>query len=276
MSVVSIRKGNIMKAILFTLVLVTVASAHTIIRSFDAPDTDVRGIARTEGAYYGDAIYAISGNDSLYKLDPLTGAVLEIYPPEWSLDRDYRGMVQYGDLYVLAQHPGGGHSVYEISLIGGTYWAMNGESVGSSGEELWALGQNSYGPSPHGYGGWASGGSEWYFHGTITVPRTVPFAEAYGATACIPGLGSYIITAVACEPYGPDNTVISFIDNTPPDPSVYNITTATIPSAQGISTDSDVEDAIWVHSPVDNKIYLIGLENMALQHQTWATIKSQF
>lgn len=65
-----------MKKILFVLlVVVSLASAKAIISTFDSPDTNISGLAWGDGALWAmDAV-----TDSVFKLDPETGEILDSF-----------------------------------------------------------------------------------------------------------------------------------------------------------------------------------------------------
>ncbi|NLP04663.1 hypothetical protein GX411_01755 [Candidatus Fermentibacteria bacterium] len=64
--------------LLLALIPVTAGAAPQIVRSFDAPDTGITGLACSGGS----DLYAVSGpSHKLFKINPVTGAVID----SWTL-----------------------------------------------------------------------------------------------------------------------------------------------------------------------------------------------
>ncbi len=65
-----------MKKIIFVLfIIASLASAKAIVSTLDSPDTNISGLAWGDGALWAmDAV-----TDSVYKLDPATGEILDSF-----------------------------------------------------------------------------------------------------------------------------------------------------------------------------------------------------
>ena len=106
-----------MKLMLVLLLsLAAVMSAQQIVRSFDAPDSGISGLA-----YYNNSLYAVGSiSSTVYDLDEMTGSVNNSWTVSTTGTETPTGLGYAGNLLYVAADDGTGYSghVYKYTTSG--------------------------------------------------------------------------------------------------------------------------------------------------------------
>ncbi len=103
--------------VLLLLSLAAVLSAQQIVRSFDAPDSGISGLA-----YHDNTLYAVGSiSSTVYDLDEMSGSVNNSWTVSTIGTETPAGIGYAGDLLYVAADDGTGYSghVYKYTTSGG-------------------------------------------------------------------------------------------------------------------------------------------------------------
>ncbi|MCK5116860.1 MAG: hypothetical protein KAR44_09690 [Candidatus Aegiribacteria sp.] len=106
-----------MKLILLLLSFVAVLSAQQIVRSFDAPDNGISGLA-----YYDNSLYAVGSiSSTVYELDEMSGSVNNSWMVSTLGSEIPTGIGYAGNLLYVGADDGSGAAghVYKYTTSGG-------------------------------------------------------------------------------------------------------------------------------------------------------------
>lgn len=255
-----------MKMLILLLGLAVVANATQILSSFDAPDTNITGLASHPIDEY---LYALAGSGMVSIMD-YDGNVSDSWQATGGYigsGTEFRGMGinPLGKLIVVYRV--NGSTYVNEYYTHGVYFAYR-----PAPDDAWGVSK------PY------SGGSYFYSEiddnnltireypgSTYIGPVSVPSIVHYDIAQMIFPTGIHGI-AIACEGF----EIIKFYDHYDDLHPELAVTTDDIPSGATGLANGHGDDELWVSSP-DNSIYLIEVEiGSALERTTWGQIKAGF